>query len=288
MTLINHKLKPPWLKVKLPGGQEFLRVKGLLRELELHTVCEEAQCPNVGECFTRGTATFLILGDQCTRDCKFCAVKAGTPAPLDPQEPERVARAARALGLRHVVVTSVTRDDVADGGAEIYAATIRRLRELLPQTTVEVLIPDFGGNFKALMMVLKAAPDILNHNLETIQRLYPLVRPQADYCRSLEILRTAKTHHPRQITKSGLMLGLGEGLEEVVEALGDLRAAGCEMVTLGQYLSPSQNHLPVARYYTPEEFLGLKTCAQDLGFSHVEAAPLVRSSYRAEEQVQKI
>lgn len=269
----------------MPGGQEFLRVKGLLRELELHTVCEEAQCPNVGECFGRGTATFLILGEQCTRDCRFCAVKGGTPSPLDWEEPERVAKAAQALGLRHVVVTSVTRDDLADGGAAIYAATIRRLGALLPQTTVEVLIPDFGGDAAALQKVVEAAPDILNHNLETIQRLYPVVRPQADYRRSLELLRQAKLYRPGQTTKSGLMVGLGEGPEELLEALADLRAVDCDLVTIGQYLAPSKNHLPVARYHTPEEFGRLKTCAQNLGFAHVEAAPLVRSSYRAEEQI---
>lgn len=268
----------------MPGGQEFLRVKGLLRELELHTVCEEARCPNVGECFGRGTATFLILGDQCTRDCRFCAVKAGTPSPLDLEEPERVARAARSLGLRHVVATSVTRDDLDDGGAEIYAATILRLREFLPPATVEVLIPDFAGNFKSLKTVVEAAPDILNHNLETIRRLYPMVRPQADYRRSLEVLRQTKNLRPAQRTKSGLMVGLGEAPDEVVEALGDLQVAGCDIITLGQYLSPSKNHLPVERYYTPEEFLWLKARALNLGFAQVEAAPLVRSSYKAEEQ----
>lgn len=287
MTVDNIKPKPPWLKVKMPGGQEFLRVKGLLRELELHTVCEEARCPNLGECFSRGTATFLILGDQCTRNCKFCAVRAGTPLGVDTKEPERVARAARLLELRHVVITSVTRDDLADGGAEIYAAVIRRLQELLPGAAVEVLIPDFGGNIMALQKVLEAAPDILNHNLETILRLYPQVRPQADYHRSLELLQRAKTYNCRQTTKSGLMVGLGEEAEEVVEALKDLRAAGCDLLTLGQYLAPSKNHLPVARYYSPQEFERLKSRAQDLGFAHVEAAPLVRSSYHAEEQVKK-
>lgn len=272
----------------MPGGQEFLRVKGLLRELELHTVCEEAHCPNIGECFGRGTATFLILGDKCTRNCGFCAVGHGVPGALDAKEPERVARAAKALDLRHVVITSVTRDDMSDGGAEIYAAVIRRLRELLPGATVEVLIPDFGGNFAALQKVLNAAPDILNHNLETVERLYPSVRPQADYRRSLKLLQQAKARNPRQITKSGLMVGLGEELKEVEQALKDLRTAGVDIVTLGQYLAPSKNHLPVVRYYSPPEFERLKVTAQGLGFSHVEAAPLVRSSYRAEEQAGKM
>lgn len=250
----------------------------------LNTVCQSAHCPNIGECFERGTATFLILGNRCSRNCGFCAVPSGVPLPPDDSEPEQVALAAEALGLRYVVVTSVTRDDLPDGGASQFAETIKAIRRRLPSSRVEVLIPDFQGSLRGLNVVLHALPDVLNHNLETVPRLYPLVRRQADYLRSLGLLRKAKELEPRLLTKSGLMLGLGETREEVTGVLEDLKAADCDILTLGQYLQPSPRHLEVARYIAPEEFAGLKEEALGLGFAHVEAGPLVRSSYHAEVQ----
>ena len=277
--------KPPWLRVRFPGGPNYLRLRALVREQALHTVCEEARCPNIGECWEAGTATFMLLGDTCTRACGFCAVATGRPGALDPAEPLRVAQTVRTLGLRHAVITSVNRDDLPDGGAAHFAATIRWVRRLNPGATVEVLIPDFQGDWDALAAVMAARPDVLNHNTETVPRLYRRVRPKARYERSLELLRRAKELEPAAVTKSGLMVGLGESREELLAVFRDLRAAGCDVLTLGQYLRPSARHLPVDRYYTPEEFQELAAEARALGFRHVEAGPLVRSSYHAERHL---
>jgi len=276
---------PSWIRRRFPPQEEWERVERLLRSLSLHTVCESARCPNLGECFRRGTATFLILGDTCTRSCRFCAVKKGIPLPPDPEEPRRVAEAARTLNLRHVVVTSVTRDDLPDGGAEHFAKTIQAIRECLPQATVEVLVPDFQGSAEALEVVLAACPDVLNHNVETVPRLYPLVRPQADYARSLELLRRTKVRYPGILVKSGLMVGLGETQKEVEAILWDLKEVGCDVVTIGQYLRPTAWHLPVAAYVPPEVFAYYREYALRLGFRGVASGPFVRSSYRAEEFV---
>jgi lipoyl synthase len=264
-------------------GPGYERLKGLMRELDLHTVCEEARCPNVGECWNRGTATFMILGDVCTRACGFCAVKTGLPArPPDPGEPRRVADAVARMGLRHAVITSVNRDDQRDGGASVFAAVIREVRARIPACTVEVLIPDFKGDWAALAVVVAARPDILNHNTETVPRLYRSVRPGARFERSLELLRRSK--QSGLVTKSGIMVGLGEEWDEVRETIGAIRDAGTDILTVGQYLRPSLDHLPLLRYYTPDEFRSLKDFALDLGYAHVESGPLVRSSYHAEEQ----
>jgi lipoic acid synthetase len=276
--------KPSWLKVRAPGGAAYGAVKQLMRELALHTVCEEAHCPNVGECWEHRAATFMILGDVCTRNCAYCAVAHGTPTPLDPDEPVRLATAVQRLELRHVVITSVDRDDLPHGGAESFAACITEIRRRLPDTTVEVLIPDFKGDAEALAIVVAAAPDILNHNLETIARLYRLARPGGRYARALELLRRAKALAPERLTKSGLMCGLGEEWDELLGAMADLRAQQVDILTLGQYLRPSESHLPVARYYTPAEFAELRRLGVAMGFRHVEAGPLVRSSYHAWEQ----
>ncbi len=276
--------QPVWLWQPVPVEAEVAvrRMEDLLDDLALRTVCQEARCPNLVECFGRGTATFMILGSVCTRGCRFCAVEHGQPMPLDPHEPERVAEAAVRLDLRHVVITSVTRDDLPDGGAAQFAETIRAVRRELPECTVEVLIPDFGGSCTALDRVLAAKPDVLNHNLETVPRLYPDVRPGADYRRSLGLLAYAKSRSRRLATKSGLMLGLGEGGLEVFRALRDLRAAQCDILTLGQYLQPTDRQLPIARYVSPGEFAGYRERAEEMGFRSVTAGPLVRSSYRAE------
>lgn len=271
--------RPPWLKMKIPGGENFSRLRHLLDGERLHTVCEEARCPNMAECWNDGTATFMILGDICTRSCGFCAVTTGRPAGLDLEEPGRVAKAVAAMGVRHAVITSVNRDELPDGGAAIFAATIRQVRAGTPGVTVEVLIPDFRGVAWALRLVIDAAPDILNHNTETVPRLYPRVRPQAKYERSLDVIRRAKERGMR--TKSGMMLGLGETLDEVAGVMADLHAAGCDILTLGQYLQPSRNHLPVDRYLHPDEFALLREKGYALGFTHVESGPMVRSSYHA-------
>jgi lipoic acid synthetase len=277
--------KPSWLKVRFPAGERYQRTKALLRRHELHTVCEEAHCPNIGECFNAGTATFMILGDVCTRSCGFCAVGSGHPQPgLDRLEPYRVAEAARILGLDYAVITSVSRDDEPDGGAAIFAECIRAIRCDNPRCRVEVLIPDFMGNWDALATVVQARPYVLNHNVETVSRLYREVRPKARYERSLELLRRSKELAPSLITKSGVMVGLGETEEEVLAVMADLRSAGVDLVTIGQYLRPSRKQLPVARYYRPEEFLPFIEKGRELGFRHVEAGPLVRSSYRAHWQ----
>jgi len=285
---IARDRKPPWLKVRFPGGENYIRLKNIMREGRLHTVCEEAHCPNIGECWEAGTATFMILGDTCTRACGFCAVKSGRPGALDRLEPVRVANAVREMGLRHAVVTSVNRDDEPDGGSSIFAATIRWIRRLSPGTSVEVLIPDFLGNWEALGTVMAAQPEILNHNTETVPRLYRRVRPKGRYERTLELLRRAKELDPESITKSGLMVGLGETKHEMLMVFADLVDNGVDVLTLGQYLRPSAKHLPLVRYYRPEEFADLREEALALGFRHVEAGPLVRSSYHAERQVEGV
>src|SRR5918911_174203 len=277
--------RPDWLRVRLPGGPNYSDLKGIMRGLELHTVCEEAHCPNIGECWEARTATFMILGDTCTRACGFCAVKTGRPLTLNLEEPSRVAEAVERMELKHAVITSVNRDELEDGGAGIFAATIRQIRRRLPECGIEVLIPDFMGDEPALRKVMDARPDILNHNIETVPRLYPPVRPKGRYPRSLEVLQRAKRMDATVFTKSGIMLGLGEEREEVLQVFGDLRAHDVEILTVGQYLRPSVNHLPIARYWTPEEFADLKQEALKLGFRHVESGPLVRSSYHAANQV---
>jgi len=280
--------KPDWLKVRAPGGPRYIRLKGLLREWNLHTVCEEAHCPNIGECWEDLTATFMILGDVCTRNCGYCAVAHGRPVWEDREEPERVARAVKALGLEHVVVTSVNRDDLADGGAAVFAATVRAIRREAPGCQVEVLIPDFQGSAGALQTVLDARPEILNHNVETVPRLYKLARHGGRYERSLELFRRARRAAPDLLTKSGLILGLGEECEELRATMSDLRAADVNILTLGQYLRPSPQHLPIARFYRPDEFRELAEEGKRMGFAHVEAGPLVRSSYHAKRQVAAI
>lgn len=272
--------KPEWLRVRVPAGESCAKVKNLLQHKKLHTVCESAHCPNQGECWNRGTATFLILGNICTRDCHFCAVKTGRPHPPDNEEPQRVADAAFNMKLKHAVITSVTRDDLTDGGAEIWAATIRKVRRKNPQTTIEVLIPDFKGDRDALWTVLDARPDILNHNIETVPRLYPSVRPQAAFERSVELLSRAK--EAGFVTKTGMMLGIGEREDEIENTIQHLAKFQIEILTLGQYLSPTKEHLPVARWVSPEEFTQWKVRALELGFKMVESGPLVRSSYRAD------
>jgi lipoyl synthase len=271
--------RPEWLKVRLASGENYTRVKDLVTGHRLHTVCEEARCPNMGECWNAGTATFMILGDVCTRSCGFCNVKTGRPEFLDRDEPRRVAEAIGTMHVKHAVITSVNRDELEDGGAEIFAETIRLARESRPGITVEVLIPDFRGDERALRILVDAKPDILNHNTETVPRLYPMVRPQAKYTRSLELLERGKKWG--MVTKSGLMLGLGETTEEIVEVMSDLRAVSCDILTLGQYLQPSREHLPVHRYVHPDEFGMLKERGLSMGFRHVESGPLVRSSYHA-------
>jgi lipoic acid synthetase len=275
--------RPEWLKVKLPHGRTYAHVKSLVDGQRLHTVCESARCPNVGECWGAGTATFMILGDICTRSCGFCAVKTGRPAELDLDEPRRLGAAVETLGLGHVVITSVNRDELADGGAAVFAECIREVRRRVPGCRVEVLIPDFRGVWEALDVVLDAAPDILDHNTETVPRLYPLVRPQARYDRTLELLRRAKNRGA--FTKSGIMIGIGETDDEIEATLRDLRAVECDVVTIGQYLQPTPAHLPVHRFVPPETFRHLRTTAIDLGFRYCESGPLVRSSYHAERQI---
>lgn len=276
--------KPPWLTVTAPGSPGYLQLKRLMRDLDLHTVCEEAMCPNIGECWNRGTATFMILGDTCTRACGYCNVIHGVPNSVDPREPERLAQAVVHLELDHVVITSVDRDDLDDGGASLFAASVRAVRTQRPKCGIEVLIPDFGGSHAALQTVLAAQPDILNHNIETVERLYPTARPGGRYDRALQLLDRVRKHPEAVPTKSGLMVGLGEELSEIRTVLADLRAVGCRIVTIGQYLRPSIANLPVARYYTPAEFSAIAGTARNLGFAHVEAGPLVRSSYHADEQ----
>ena len=278
--------KPGWLKVKAPGGPTYLRLKGMMRELGLHTVCEEARCPNIGECWEHKAATFMILGDVCTRNCAYCAVAHGTPAAFDPLEPVRLAEAVEQMGLAHVVITSVDRDDLPNGGAEAFAGCITEIRRRLPDTSVEVLIPDFKGSEGALQIVMDARPDILNHNLETAERLYRLARPGGRYRRALELLANARRMVPGGLTKSGIILGMGEEWDEVLVCMRDLRRSDVNILTLGQYLRPSAGHLPVARYYTPGEFAELQEIGLEMGFTHVQSSPLTRSSYHAWEQLE--
>jgi lipoic acid synthetase len=278
--------KPTWLRAKAPSGDNFHNLKKLARGLGLHTVCESAQCPNIGECWNHKTATFMLLGDICTRRCGFCAVPKGRPEPIDWDEPRRVAEAVATLGLKHAVVTSVNRDDDNVGGAKVFAETIREIRELTPDCRIEVLIPDFQGMDEALKIVLDAHPDVLNHNTETVPRLYRVVRSGARYERTLNLLANAKKFSPGMVTKSGVMVGLGESSEELVEVFRDLGSRGVDILTVGQYLRPSKDHLPIARFYAPEEFQYLKSEALGFGFRHVESGPMVRSSYHAHEQAE--
>jgi lipoic acid synthetase len=275
--------KPEWLKVRAPGSPSYLRLKSLMRGLQLNTVCEEARCPNIGECWGHGTATFMILGDVCTRACSYCAVAHGRPAAVDVGEPERVASAIQTLDLNYVVITSVDRDDVPDGGASIFAETVRRTRQKMPACRIEVLIPDFQGSEAALHTVLDARPDVLNHNTETVPRLYRMARSGGRYARTLELLDRSRRYAPGIPTKTGVMVGLGETREELVATFRDLREVGCGILTIGQYLRPTPQHAEMARYYHPDEFADLKRTALEMGFVHVESGPLVRSSYHAHE-----
>ena len=284
----NPTRRPEWIKVRAPSGEVYEDLRTMMRSKSLHTVCEEAMCPNMGECWGSGTATFLMLGDTCTRSCGFCDIKTGRPEPLDWMEPERVAQAVQAMNLRHAVITSVNRDERADGGAPIFALVIERIRELQPGCSIEVLIPDFKGSIEALKMVMDARPEILNHNVETVPRLFRKVQPQDRYEWAEATLSNAKKLDPEVLTKSGIMLGLGESIDEVKETMQDLRAWDVDILTIGQYLQPSKNHLPIERYYHPAEFQELKDFGTDIGFRWVESGPLVRSSYHAEKQVRAL
>ncbi len=275
--------KPPWLKRRLPSGPVYEQVRSLLKKGHLHTVCQEARCPNVWECFSQKTATFLILGDKCTRNCGFCAVAHGPAGPPDTEEPARVAEAVKQMGLQYVVITSVTRDDLSDGGAGVFADTIKSIRGRMPETFIEVLTPDFMGDISAIEKVILARPDVFNHNIETVPRLYCVVRPQADYRRSLKVVEFAKKIDPDMITKSGIMLGLGEKEKEVLETFEDLLNVGCNILTVGQYLQPTKQHLPVKRFVPPEEFQKLRDEAIRMGFDEVASGPFVRSSYHAKD-----
>ena len=278
--------KPSWLKVRAPGSENFLRLKALMADLRLNTVCEDAHCPNIGECWHHGTATFMILGDVCTRACAYCAVEHGKPAPADADEPGRVASAIVSMALKHAVITSVDRDDLPDGGAAIFAETIRQTRAQRPECRIEVLIPDFQGKADALRTVLDAGPDVLNHNIETVPRLDRMARSGGKYPRSLELLDRSRRYAPRIATKTGIMVGLGEEHDEILQVLADLREVGVSILTIGQYLRPSPAHTPMTRYYHPDEFAALKDAGMSLGFTHVESGPLVRSSYHAHEQAE--
>lgn len=277
---IQHR--PHWLKARLPSGEQYTHLRSIIDTYKLHTVCEEARCPNMGECWNAGTATFMILGDICTRNCTFCAVKTGRPTLLDTDEPRRVAETIKLMGIKHAVITSVNRDELPDGGAKIFAETIRSARELVPSLRIEVLIPDFQGDEDALNIVLDAKPDILNHNIETIPRLYPTVRPQAKYDRSLQLLDRSKRYGMK--TKSGIMVGLGEEFDEIVGVMKDLRGVECDIITIGQYLQPTKEHHPIIRFVHPEEFDRFREIGYAIGFKHIESGPLVRSSYHAEQQ----
>lgn len=281
-------MRPPWLKVKLPSGKNFTEIKSILREEQLHTVCEEAICPNIGECFEQRTATFLILGDICSRHCGFCAVKKGRPSMVDANEPQRIAAAILKMKLTYVVITSVTRDDLPDGGASVYAEAITLIRKQSKDCKIEVLIPDFGGSSDALEKVIRARPDIVNHNIETVPRLYSLVRPMASYRRSLKILARIQNKNPSLIAKSGFMVGLGETWDEILDVMRDIKQAPCNMLTIGQYLGPKGDALPICRYYAPEEFEKLRLEGERMGFHSIESGPLVRSSYHAKMQSDKI
>ena len=275
---------PEWMKVRMPGGSNYIELKNLLRGSELHTVCEEARCPNIGECWESRSATFMILGDICTRRCHYCAVTTGRPMGIDIMEPDRLAATVKRLGLKYCVITSVNRDDLADGGAFIFSMCIRKIREEMPGCKVEVLIPDFDGSMPGLRTVVRAGPDVLNHNIESSRRVFPRVRPRGDYQRSLHLLASVKDLDAAVPTKSGIIVGMGEEWDEVVDTMRDLRAVRCDLLTIGQYLRPSEKHLPVARYYTPAEFEELRVIGGSLGFKHVASGPLVRSSYHADQQ----
>jgi lipoyl synthase len=275
---------PDWLRVKMPGGPRYIELKHLMQDHQLHTVCEEAHCPNIGECWERGTATFMILGDICTRRCHYCAVTTGRPTGIDLQEPGRLAETVRMMGLRYCVITSVNRDDLPDGGAFIFAACIKKVRAEAPGCKVEVLIPDFAGAWPALQKVIDARPDVLNHNIESTQRIFPRVRPRGNYRLSLDLLGRVKEMGSGMVTKSGIIVGMGETREEVLETMQDLRGVGCDLLTIGQYLRPSANHLPIDRFYTPAEFAEMRQIGEEMGFKHVASGPLVRSSYHADEQ----
>lgn len=275
---------PKWLKVKMPGGPNYTKLKGIMRESDLHTVCEEARCPNIGECWERQTATFMILGDTCTRACTYCAVNTGTPSGLDLEEPIRLARTVVNLSLKYVVITSVNRDDLPDGGAFVFAQCIKQIRKNLPSCKIEVLTPDFEGNLDSLQVVMDAGPDTFNHNIETVRRVFPRVRAKGDFDLSLKILSQARKFNRTAVTKSGMMVGLGETMDEIVQTMEDLRKVDCELLTIGQYLRPSQKHAPISKWYTPKEFEELRKQGENLGFKNVASGPLVRSSYHAEEQ----
>ena len=282
---IQQRRHPSWIKARMPGGGNYAELKKLMRDLDLHTVCEEARCPNIGECWNSRTATFMILGDVCTRRCMFCAVKKGAPGGVvDTDEPRRLGEAIGYLKLKHIVITSVNRDDLADGGASVFAECIAEARKHRPGCTVEVLIPDLEGNWDALKVIVQARPEVLNHNTETVSRLYRRVRPYANYQQTLTLLQVSKQLDAQMLTKSGVMVGLGETVTELLETMQDIRNTGCDILTIGQYLSPSPRHLPIQRYYTPEEFDELKAAGIEMGFRHVESGPLVRSSYHAGEQ----
>jgi lipoic acid synthetase len=287
MTASTLGRKPEWLKIKIQTNEHFNELKTMMRDRKLNSVCEEAKCPNIHECWSNRTATFMILGKICTRACRFCAVTSGLPTELDLEEPEHVAQSVLDMGLKHVVITSVARDDLADEGSSVFAQTIHAVRRLNPFTGIEVLIPDFGGRKVLLQNVLEAKPDILNHNMETVERLSDQVRAKAKYHRSLALLQNAKDIRPGQKTKSGIMLGLGENKDEILQTMRDLRGVNCNILTVGQYLQPTVKHLPIIKYYTPDEFKEIKEQGMAMGFSHVESGPLVRSSYHAHEQVQQ-
>ena len=282
--MTTHRKLPQWLKVKMPGGPNYQKLQQLMREGGLHTVCEEARCPNIGECWEIGTATFMILGDTCTRACTYCAVKTGTPSGLNLDEPSTLAETVEKLSLNYVVITSVNRDDLPDGGAFIFAECIKQIRKRLPSCKIEVLTPDFEGNFNSLRKVLEATPDTFNHNIESVRRVFPRVRAKGNYDLSLRVLANAKQLCPDLVTKSGVMVGLGETMDELVHTMEDLRSVNCDLVTIGQYLRPSNRHAPISKWYTPSEFEELRTIGEDLGVRHVASGPLVRSSYHADEQ----
>ena len=275
---------PVWLKVKMPGGPNYSNLKKLMRQEGLHTVCEEARCPNIGECWERETATFMILGDTCTRACTYCAVKTGKPTGLDLEEPLRLAQTVEKLQLKYAVITSVNRDDLADGGAFIFSQCITQIKKRTPRCKVEVLTPDFQGNIKALKSVIDSGPDTFNHNIETVRRVFPRIRAKGDYDLSLDVLANAKLINPECVTKSGMMVGLGETFEEIIDTMKDLRRVNCDLMTIGQYLRPSLKHSPISKWYTPQEFEELKDEGENLGFKHIASGPLVRSSYHADEQ----
>ncbi len=282
--MVGQRRLPSWLKVRMPGGPNYLELRERLRGDQLHTVCEEARCPNIGDCWERKTATFMILGDICTRACSYCAVTTGTPLTLDLGEPVRLAETVERMGLEYAVITSVNRDELADGGAFIFAECIRQIHKRLPNCKVETLIPDFEGNWDALERVMEAGPETLNHNIETVRRVFSRVRPKGDYDQSLELLKRAKQIAPHGVTKSGMMVGLGETRHEIAETMADLREVECDLLTIGQYLRPSDKHAPLSRWYTPDEFEELRELGESMGFRHVASGPLVRSSYHADEQ----